>query len=311
MPHLLKDGLLWAVDALPDISNLILVLVGVIMSLPKLAEKIEDHAVARYSVAFGCIFLGLCGFVVSVSQRRSATAQMSTLVDNVNKLVVSTNTLVSSTNTDVTNTTTLVTTFGILTPQINSLNARVVDLDKKIEAAKGNPERIATLQAQAAALQEQSDAASRQVLLAMVPGVSEQLRDLQFQWERENETIIQQFYAAFARAKDKERELRSEQVRKRSDLDRSYSARIRPVLITADYLRQLLLNRLPPSDLTEQDKRVATMIADFFAGKTGGLIYPESVASYLTDLSKRVDAASSHQRALGTLPNFTGAHLPN
>jgi hypothetical protein len=59
---------LWVADALPDIPNLILVLVGVIMSLPKLAEKIESYKITRYEVSIGCIVLGLWGFVISVNQ---------------------------------------------------------------------------------------------------------------------------------------------------------------------------------------------------------------------------------------------------
>ena len=74
----------WLLDALPDISNLILAVLGVLMSLPKLAENIEDRTPVRYTVAVICIGLGFGGFLTGISQRRNANIKMTTLVNTVN-----------------------------------------------------------------------------------------------------------------------------------------------------------------------------------------------------------------------------------
>jgi len=152
---LLWHVLEWLAESLPDMVNLILVLVGVIMSLPKLAEKIEDHAKAWYTLAAGCIVLGLAGFVASVHQRHQFNFQITQLVTNDNQLVTNTNNLVTSTNT-------VVTDFGILMPQLAGLRADQQDIATRLLTAreKHDPHAIASLESQAAAAQNYA----RQVL---------------------------------------------------------------------------------------------------------------------------------------------------
>jgi hypothetical protein len=263
----------WVVDALPDISNLILVLVGVIMSLPKLAERIEDQPVARYAGAVGCILLGLCGFVISVNQRREATSQMGTLLTNMN-------TLVSNTNTEVNNTNTLVTTFGLLMPQINALNARTADLDKKIDAAKRNPQAIASLQAQVAAAREQSRKISNQLLLAMVPGISNELDGVSDRWNAEK---IQLLSRNVSSGKDPMVVLAAR-----------WLVQARPSIVTADSLRERLLEELPPSDQTPEDTSEAAVFARAIKGEL--VVSPDDLkmaAKYLRELSNRVAAITN------------------
>jgi len=256
----LKFIVFWIVDALPDISNLILVLVGVIMSLPKLAERIEDHKTARYSLAFGCIILGLAGFVISVNQRREATSQMKTLVAETGKLVTSTNTLVTNMNTVV-----------LTVPQISGLNAHVLDLDKKIDAAKGNPQLIASLRAQASEAQEQSSKISKQLVFAMVPGVSNELESTGNQWiaERGNRSGVML-----------------------GRFNSIWSDKARPLLVTADSLRQQLLRELPPSAQTSEDaSEAATFVRAISAANPDEL---KTIAGYLRELSNRVALSESH-----------------
>ena len=147
----LKSALSWLVYALPDLSSLILVLVGVIMSLPKLAQKIEDNAIARYAVGIGCLVVGLLGFGVGIYQRRNATEQMSSLVGNTNNLVTDTHNLVS--------------TVGILLPQIAAANQGVADLKTELRAAeqKNDPKQVASLQVKLAEAQKTSDGLSREL----------------------------------------------------------------------------------------------------------------------------------------------------
>jgi len=160
MPHFLKPVLLWTIDALPDISNLILVLVGVIMSLPKLAERIEAYAVARYILAVGCVALGLCGFIVSVNQRRQAKDDEHTLVGNTN---------------------TLVTMVSVMLPQISAANDGVATLKTALHDAEGRRDSnaVASLRSKLAEAQKQSDDATRQLAIKLEPKVSAQLQQVQ------------------------------------------------------------------------------------------------------------------------------------
>jgi hypothetical protein len=72
---------IWLLDALPDISNLILVLVGVLMSMPKLAEDIEKRKPIRYSVASCCIGIGVAGFIVGINQKQHLNSDITELVN--------------------------------------------------------------------------------------------------------------------------------------------------------------------------------------------------------------------------------------
>jgi hypothetical protein len=168
MAHIVKFAFSWIVDALPDFVNLILVLVGVIMSLPKLAEKIEDNTKARRTVAIVCLVLGLAGFWASVYQRRQANSETEALLNSVKTLVTNTNTLVTNTNTTV-----------LLVPQVSALNTRIAELDGKIEAAKGDPQLVSKLEEEAASEREKAKSTTTKLLLAMVPGIQMQLSNIE------------------------------------------------------------------------------------------------------------------------------------
>jgi hypothetical protein len=88
----------WLVDALPDISNLVLALLGVLMSLPTLAENIEKRRPIRYAVASVCIGLGFAGFIIGANQRRAADTKMGTLVNTVSDAKNQQNTLQAQLN---------------------------------------------------------------------------------------------------------------------------------------------------------------------------------------------------------------------
>ncbi len=249
------------------------------MSLPNLAQKVEENKRARYFLAIGCIVLGLGGFVSSVNERRQATSQMLSLVSDTKVLVTNTNGLVQETNADVANTNSLVSAVGILVPQINSLNARTAVLDKEIEGSKGGSPRLtAALRAEEATVQAQADAASRQLLVSMVPGIFYQLGALERNWQAEDE------HAVGLTIPGAERETR------RSALTKKYSHQARPLMVIADNLRRQLLQELPPSDQTPEDKNEAVLFAKVVAG---GAFQPRDLieaANYFSALSQRVAA---------------------
>jgi hypothetical protein len=280
MGQILKSIVHWLIDALPDISNLILVLVGVIMSMPKLAEKIEDHALARNVVGVGCVFLGLAGFVVSINQRRAATSQMGNLVTDVHTLVTNTNTLVVNTN-----------TVALLVPSVSTLNARVADLNLKIDAAKGNPQLIAALQKQAKEAQTQADLASKRLIFAIVPGISNALYSIGNEWYLQDDILITQgATASYANGDPRKRVTLLSNGH--AEFSKKYTTQAISLMPTADSLRQQLLEQLPLSAQTEEDKNEAKLFAKIKGGEgvlSGDLI---RAGGYLRSLSQRVASAN-------------------
>jgi hypothetical protein len=82
--HVIWSWLLeWFPHILPAIVNALLILAGVVMSLPKLAEKIEDTPKYRKCFAVICIGAGLIGFVFDVRARHDSDKTSSQLLGEV------------------------------------------------------------------------------------------------------------------------------------------------------------------------------------------------------------------------------------
>ena len=177
MPSFFKHILLWLVDALPDISNILLAILGVLMSFPKKAEQIEKNPFWRKFIAALCIVVGLAGLAVSSYQRWHFNSQITQLVADDDKLVADDDKLARDTTRLVGATNTMVTDFGILMPQVTALDARVAELDVKIAAAKQKHDSplVAKLQAKEDAVQKQADEAEKKLLLSMAPSLIDSL----------------------------------------------------------------------------------------------------------------------------------------
>lgn len=219
----------WSVYILPALSNLILVLLGIIMSLPKLAEAIEGTPKHRKWFAAVCLLFGLVGFAFEVSQRRSGDQQTRQLVANVDTLVGSTNTLVISTNQTVT-------TLGLLMPQIYTLNTRVASLNVKIAAAKGDPQLIATLQTQVTETQQKADALNQQLLLLRLSAIIEQLQSTLEKW-RSDDTV--------ARHKTPKGKYDPDYLSQSQAWRQQYGSSLQPTMAEAKYIREQLRVGLP------------------------------------------------------------------
>jgi hypothetical protein len=167
MSQLLKDVLSWVIDALPDLSNLILVLVGVIMSYPNLADRIEKNKRARIGVALGCLVIGLGGFAGGIYQRHQANSDIRHLISDDDALVRSTNQLVSETDENVSKTNSLLRTIGSLVLQINGLGDQLSSLRAQMVVVGDNERQKATLKAHIDTLQSQYDAATQKLATAV------------------------------------------------------------------------------------------------------------------------------------------------
>src|ERR1700690_4070775 len=131
MFHCLKVMFVWLVCAMPDISNAILIFVGIIMSFPKFAENIENDKTRRRQFVIPCLLIGALGLLASEYQRTHAETQMTVLLNNTNKLVV-------KTDKEVTNTDGLVVSVGVFIPQMNTFGIQLVSIRRELDAAKGD-----------------------------------------------------------------------------------------------------------------------------------------------------------------------------
>jgi len=252
--HRIVAALLYA---LPDISNFVLVTVGIVMSLPKLAERIEINPKTRFSLAAACLLIGLLGFVGSVRERRQADFEMTRLVRNVDSLVTSTNTLVKNTNS-------VLTTVGVLTPQVTILNAQVAEIDARLNEAKARNDfrTVAELQAKADAAQKLADEAAETLSASLLPQVVEQLK-----------------------AKEAEQSLApTDSASAQQTLTVPNLAALGPLLVSANVVRKQILSGGPQTD---EDRREAAVFEDAARGGFSSYNGPREIA-YLQRLLDRV-----------------------
>jgi hypothetical protein len=304
---------------LPAISNFILVLMGVLLSLPALAERIEKTPKYRIILAVVCLVLGSIGFLYDVIQRRSNDTDMRELISKTRQLVTKEDTL-------VTNTSQSATSLGVLLTEVTSIDARMAALGVKIDEARGNPRLIAELKADAAALQKQSETVSRKglatldglpsnLLVAMANLVTSKLRTFFTEWwsvdyklrgskyfetehhpSERNPAVLEQ------RKLDWDNKIKLEREEHRSELQQ--------ILLGADQLRKILLGRLPKDAQTSEDIAEAAVFAQALSDATSisptefgcppGII---KVADYLDALANRIlGSKGANQEGQGPSP---------
>jgi len=169
--------------------------------------------------------------------------------------------------------------LSTLTLQITTAQNQLADIGRKIDAAKGNQQLINSLKTQAAVAQEQLNGFSKQLVVATVPALANELDSLSDRWSTENETLGKPG---------------REGARAVNQVTLKWLAQARPSMVMADSLRQQLLLELPPSDQTQERNRSETAI---FANAISTQIVDEekvsandlkTAAQYLRDLSNRV-----------------------
>jgi hypothetical protein len=287
----LKTCFWWLVDSMPDISNLILVLVGVLMSLPRLAQKIEDHKTARYVVSIGCVVLGLLGFVASSRQRQQFNSQIKQLVTDDDKLVNNTNSLVE-------NTRTVVSEFGILMPQLAKVQDQIGSFDAKITAASNNNDTklIASLKAERADAQTKADNISQTLLLTLAPGIVEDMQLIESRWSTEDGAADWEISNVDMLARQGNKNPTPEDVaamlarlrKKREEMNAVYSRQAMPVLSTANYIRDKLFNSLNSADRNSRDIANVDIFNKTLTDQQTTWFGLEAMTMYLKGLIQRV-----------------------
>jgi hypothetical protein len=271
----------------PVLATWTLVVVAVVLAIaPKLVDKFgEKHRRLRNILALVCVGIGAAGFFADRNQRRDDNHKRDNMSRNVDSLV--------------TNTTNTLSTFQSLVPEITNLHSDIADLKRRIDAAgaRGDPAMVAKLTDEMAAAQEKADAASRQVLLSMVPSVAEQLRILGQRWYDEDDQVLTLSPASVRDAR-------------RLEVARRYLLQAKPLLENADRVRQQLLDELLPSSLIPHDQQVA----DVFRRALAGEIYPreslalrDTAAIYLNDLANRVQSYATYGKVAKLSANYSTA----
>lgn len=228
----------WSVYILPALSNLILVLLGIIMSLPKLAEAIEDTPRHRKLFSGACLVFGFVGFVFEVSQRHNGDQQTRQLVGNMDTLVKNTSDLVTKTTGLVTSTNQTVNTLGLLLPQVAGLQDQFRTYVAKSEIARkqGNERLAAALQAQADLARHQASIITRQYLLNIAPHITDQMQAVYDDWKARQTSV---------RGEPPRARFDPQYLKDLESLAQQYTASLKPTLVNANSIKEQLLDTVP------------------------------------------------------------------
>jgi hypothetical protein len=290
----------WVPYVIPAIVNVLLIVLGVVMSLPKLAEKIEDTPKYRKWLAVVCIAAGFVGFYFDVRARHDSERTSSQLLSEVGDALARTNQLLTQTSSLVTNTGTLATFATRAAPQLAVFQTELADLRQRIEAAreKHDPQMIHDLEAKAQAAQLKTDDLSRELLaITKAPVVASELRD----WKNERDARQQNLHNFEwedqvhyeQRHKDEKdqkgvREIQQQWQVKYEKADEEFDAQLKDLVATADSLRKELLQRLPPPGIIPLDKLEEQRFAQATANPLA--LDRNDAAAYLEVLAQRIPA---------------------
>ena len=270
----------WSPYILPAVSNLILVLLGVIMSLPKLAEAIEDTPKYRKLLATTCLVFGLVGFTFDVGQRRSSDRTNKQLLENVGSALGKTDDLVDKTTGLVSKTNRVVATLGLLQPKIVNLYDRLSTIDARISLAKNenNQALVAVLQTE-----RKSFLTS---LLSVGPGIVGEMQYWAQRWYQDDNSLYyqkQQSYSSVPLDIDPKERSRIVQpfIDRQNNLRAMYPKQLQPLVTSANYLRKELLRG---SEQTPQDKKIASTFAKALAGEPYDYLEMKQMANYMDNL---------------------------
>jgi hypothetical protein len=248
----------WSPDILPAISNLILVLLGIIMSLPVLAENIEKTPRYRKGLAVVCLVFGLTGFIFDVVQRHSTEKTTTQLLGNTSIMVGNTNDLVQTTKA-------MVTTVSVLMPKLNAVQGEIATLEIQIRAAreKHDPKLLADLEAKMKQAKDQADRMTRELhSLTMAPQVAQQLRE----WYGTKEQKIRDLHNGQWEENTHWREEHPNDSDGRNKAWNEWDDRIEKegqnsdeqltrMLANADLIRKEMLQLIPPQQQSAEDKK--------------------------------------------------------
>lgn len=260
----------WTPYVLPAFSNLILVLLGVIMSLPNLADTIEKTPRYRRTLSVVCLVFGIVGFIYDVGQRRSADSQTKQLLTGISTDVQNTKSLLPKVDTEVTNTNGLVT----------KMDTELTRTTNLVAAQRENNRQLTDLM-------DRELQGRRQDLLAQLSEIIDRLQAALDQWRKDD---------AEARSKAGPRGRNDPvYITQRDSLREQYASRLKQSMIEARSIREELYSLVP--DRTKQqmgipsnDSRLGRASLGTAYSDTADLIL---IIQDLTTVHQRVSALST------------------
>jgi hypothetical protein len=194
----------------------------------------------------------------------------------------------------------------LLVGQLSDASNKLSGLDKKINDAKGNPQLIATLESQASQARAQKDAAthqlllanagSKQLLLTVLSGVVQEMKDWEQKWHVDNDLIEQEIQKyvtdkGYFRARGSDPDAKIAELKvKQLSRNAEYSRQVRTLLTNANYLREQLLQGSQPNDGC---KPADAIFAKSLAGETLNYTGMLFVTSCTEILAKRFASSSA------------------
>lgn len=282
MFHLFNSILSGVLGALPDFSDVLLGVLGVIMSFPKLADRIEASSFSRWIIASSCIAVALAGFIARSYQRSQETAEMGTLITNTNTLVTGTNTLISKTNTLTTETSDVL----LMVPQVAAISANMDAIEEQMAEAKGNPKALAALRLQAEKARREETCATNRVLVSTMNLITSQMRQRAMGFTFRIKNILDQASSGPISHREVHRKEGQDTAAK---LTTDYNNDMRALLVTADYLRQMMLQG---RKLTAEDDNQAVQFKAALEGDMNSFQVGEAL-NYLDRLAKKTSLCTS------------------
>jgi hypothetical protein len=277
----------WLPDIVPAISNLILVLLGIIMSLPLLADKIEKTPRYRKWLAAVCLVFGITGFIFDVVQRHSTEQATRQLIGNTSTMVGNTNHLVQTT--DV-----MVSTVSVLVPKLNAVQGEMATLEIQIKAAKEkhDPKLVADLEGRMKRAQDQADRMTRELyFITSAPQVAQQLRDWygmkqqkiqdMHDWQWEENIHWPEKHPNDPDGLSKVWKEWDDRIEKEEQSSREELSRM---LANAELIRKEMLQLIPSQEQSAEDKKQEKEFSQTDSDQRS----LEKAARYLEELARRV-----------------------
>jgi hypothetical protein len=265
----------WLAYILPAGSNLILVFLGVMLSLPKFAQTIEDTPKYKKILAFACLLFAFVGFGFEVSQRRSGDQINKQLLEDTGKALTKTDVVLTQTRALVTSTQEMLSSIGLMQPQLTATNEHVERIDAQLNIARKRNDA-----AQVAALQAEKQE-SLTSLLSMTPGVIAALNDKYSQCFG-NDIHFENLLGTTNPSEDRQPIKKA-----RADKRKECSDSVRPLLKSANYIREEILRRIPNYIKTEDDEKAALIFERAVAGDFIEYEEISAAALYLQKLSHK------------------------
>lgn len=277
----------WMFYVLPALSNLILVLLGVVLSLPTLAQKIEDTPKYRIALGVVCVLFGLVGFWFDVDQRRSSDLTNKQLLQDTGTALRKTSDLIDKTSGLVTGTNDMVSRLGLMAPQITAATDHLARIDQELNLAKkhNDTQQVTALEAQRAG--------ALSTLRQMAAGI---LADLQFwankwdvddraldSWHQHNRDRIRMANPDMT-VGDLDLAATQDYLKRKTELNLLNTKQVLPVMTNANYLRQEMLQDVQQTD---EDKKNAVIFAKVLAGEPIDWGQMAVVSGYMQVLTRK------------------------